>query len=263
MIYHDNFDVALPMLSPQMQTYKSMSDKYEVMDTEKLVRLLLGLKTKNGIAVFKLREVRTSKSKNGSRGAHFAKLRVNWSYEINGDIIYPEVIIQNSHDGSCPFKIEFGLFRQVCSNGLCVKMKDLNNLSIRHVGTPEQVVFDLVTKMADELPKVVNATQTMSTLYLPDSKIKQFAKRVASTRWKDVTDADVEELLKPTRPEDEALDFWTRLNVLQEKIVNGGLKLENTKRKARAITRGQVDLLINSNIWEIANEYIDYEMVEN
>jgi hypothetical protein len=262
MIQRENFN--LSVLSPLAQTWKTMSSKYIVMDTEKLVNTLLGL-TSSGEAVFTLREIRNNRSqKKGVRGVHTVKLRMNRSYDFGNDVVYPELIIQNSHDGSSPLRVDFGLYRQICTNGLCVKMTDYGEIKIRHMGTPEEAAFDIVKEMAKHLPKIVRKHHEMANTILTEEQAIEFAMKAAQARWdREFTREDAQTLLIAARPEDEGQSLWCYFNIVQEKIINGGLKFEGQKRQAKAIVRGQEDVRINAAIWQTAESYIDYEMVEN
>ena len=260
-------DFNLSVISPKVQTSKQMSDRYVVMDTEKLVNTLLGL-TSQGVPVFELREIRSNRSKKGSgRGAHTVKLRMRKSYEIGKDIVFPELIIINSHDGSCPLRIEIGLFRQVCTNGLCVKMKDLGEIKIRHMGTPEEAAFEIVKEMAARLPQVVRAHAALTERVLTEEESIQFAMKAAQARWnREFTEEDAKILLEVARPEDEGSNLWEVFNRVQEKVLGGKVKLSKMKRTAKPVVRGMEDVRVNQAIWEIATSFIEtaeYEEVLN
>jgi hypothetical protein len=45
----------------------------------------------------------------------------------------PEMILQNAHDGSRAYRIDAGLYRLVCRNGLTVADADFAHVSIRHM----------------------------------------------------------------------------------------------------------------------------------
>ena len=49
-----------------------------------------------------------------------------------------EMILQNAHDGSRAYRIDAGLYRLVCRNGLTVADADFAHVSIRHVDVPRR-----------------------------------------------------------------------------------------------------------------------------
>lgn len=257
-------DFNLAVISPKAQTSKTMSTKYVVMDTEKLVNTLLCL-TSQSVPVFELREIRSNRSKKGTgRGVHTVKLRMRKSYEIGNDIVFPELIIINSHDGSSPLRVEIGLYRQVCTNGLCVKMKDLGDIKIRHMGTPEEAAFEIVKEMAARLPQVIKAHAALTERVLTEDETIEFAMKAAQVRWnREFTPEDARILLEVARPEDAGMNMWEVFNRVQEKLANGGIKLTGMKRHAKAIIRGAEDVRVNGELFKIASEYCEFEMVEN
>jgi hypothetical protein len=241
-----------------------MSAKYVVMDTEKLVNYLLSL-TSKGEPVFELREIRNNRSKKGAgRGVHTVKLQMRVPYQIGKDIVYLELIIMNSHDGSSPLRVEIGIFRQVCTNGLCVKMKDLGEIIIRHMGTPQEAAFQIVKEMAAQLPQVINAHAALTKRILSEEETIEFAMKAAQVRWnREFTPEDAKILLEVARPEDAGMNMWEILNRVQEKVVNGGIKLTGMKRHAKAIIRGAEDVRVNGELFKIASEYCEFELMEN
>lgn len=52
------------------------------------------------------------------------------------DKIFPRIRMNNSYDGSVRYQFEFGFWRQVCGNGLCVLLDELENGSIKMRHTP-------------------------------------------------------------------------------------------------------------------------------
>jgi hypothetical protein len=68
---------------------------------------------------------------------------------------------------------------------------------------------------------------------------------------------NMEEILQPTRKEDEGNDLWSVYNVIQEKLVNGMVDYRNgnKQRKARRIKNFQQDIKINSELYELALNY--------
>ena len=52
----------------------------------------------------------------------------------DGDTVFPQVLLTNSHDGKNAFTFTAGLFRMVCANGLVVSTKEFENVKMRHMG---------------------------------------------------------------------------------------------------------------------------------
>lgn len=252
-------EMTLADLNPNLQTSKEMSKRYVWMDTQELVTNLLSLKSK-GEDVFELRSIQGKKSRKQNtegRGIHIVRLRTTRSFEMDGEILYPEIVIKNSYDGSCPLICELGIFRLVCTNGLVIKSKDLGGIKIRHTGTPWEAVHDIVKGLASNLPKMMSVQQQLAHTNLDQVQIVEFARKAAKIRWEKVAeDAEMEELFTAIRPEDEGQSMWKVFNVVQEKLLQGGVKLEGMRRTGRKVRNANEDLRINQELFELAMEYV-------
>lgn len=254
-------NLSLATISSNLQTSKTMSAKYVWLDTERLVNKLLSL-TSGGEPVFELREIKNTRSKKAGRGKHIVRLRTVKSLILNGDVLFPEIIIMNSYDGSCPLRVEMGVFRLVCTNGLVVKSKDLGEIKIRHIGTPEEAAFDIVKQFASNLPRYAAAQQRLADRVLNDDEIIDFAMKAAQIRWnRTFTADDAKILLQVARPEDDGNTAWVVMNRVQEKLMSGGYQLSGHKRKTKSVTQPAEDVRINSELFELANNYLTFEMV--
>lgn len=253
-------DLTLDQLRPELQTSKQMSKRYVWMDTAAIVENLLSLKSK-GEQVFELRSIQGKKSRKAQlagRGIHIARVKMCKSYEIDGETLFPELVIKNSYDGSCPLIVEMGVFRLVCTNGLTIKSKDLGGIKIRHMGTPWEAVFEIVKGMAAQLPKFVEVQQRLAQKELTNVEIRDFAKKASRIRWEKVSEeAEFEMLLATERPEDEGTNMWKVYNVVQEKLMLGGVKLEGMKRTGRKVSNASEDLRINQELFELALSYCE------
>lgn len=258
-----NANLNLATVSSTLQTSKKMSAKYVWLDTEKLVNYLLGL-TSKGEPVFELVDIKNSRGKTAGRGKHIVRLRAVHQYQVGGDWCQPELVIINSYDGSCPLRVEMGIFRLVCTNGMIVKSKDLGELKIRHMGTPEDAVRDIITQFAAKSTTFISAQQRLAETVLTDDQIIEFALKAAQTRWdKKFTEEDAKILLEVARPEDEGNTAWHVMNRIQEKIMAGGYKLTGQKRQAKAIKNASEYVRVNAELFQLASEYCEFEMVEN
>lgn len=56
----------------------------------------------------------------------------NHEFDVDGDGMIPTLVVENSIDRSKSFRSRFGLYRLVCSNGLVVPVKEVQNLRFVH-----------------------------------------------------------------------------------------------------------------------------------
>ena len=70
---------------------------------------------------------------------------------------------------------------------------------------------------------------------------------------------DVKDILKSTRVEDEGNSLWSTFNVLQEKLLKGGLvyKLPKGRQQTvRSLTNIDEQVRVNKGLWELAESYV-------
>jgi hypothetical protein len=136
------------------------------------------------------------------------------------------MILQNAHDGSRAYRIDAGLYRMVCRNGLTVADADFAHVSIRHVDVSADAFAKAAQSVAENTPRMLEAVAKWQSVQLPQVSRIEFARRAAALRW----DADQpvmkllspEKLLTPVRYGDAATELWTTFNVVQEHLIRGG-----------------------------------------
>jgi len=178
----------------------------------------------------------------------------------DGDDAYPELLLTNSHDGKNAFHLRVGLYRLVCSNGLVVADAEFNNVSIRHMGYTFEELQEQVTMMLNTLPNLVNKINTFRDTTLSDEQMLEFAHKAVALRWKDQDVAcDPIELIASQRNQDNDPNLWNVFNRIQEKLVNGGISYTkgNKTRKVRALKNFTADINFNSELWQLAEEYVN------
>ena len=250
----------ISLLNPEL-CQKTMSGRYVEMDSQKLVESILSL-TSKGEPVFELRSITMknlvpSKPERNYCGEHMIRIKTVIPYLLDGEELYPEILIKNSYDGSGKFSVDMGVYRLVCTNGLVIKSHDFTGFNVRHMGTPEEVAFDTVRAFAKNVPKMVEIHKALAEREMSDEEKIQFAMKAAQLRWKkEFTAEQAEQLLQAQRPEDEGNSLWKVYNVIQEKAINGGVKVDGMKRKFKGVTMAAEDLKVNSALFNLAMSYI-------
>jgi hypothetical protein len=179
----------------------------------------------------------------------------------NGDTVWPQILLTNSHDGKNAFTFTAGLFRLICENGMVISTQQFEKMKIRHMGYSFEELQVTIRSMVEKLPLTVEALNKFKSVELGQEQALEFAKKAITTRFSEEeiesVNIDFEELLRPTRKEDEGQDLWSVYNVVQEKIIHGmfnyssGVKV----RKARKIKNFEQDMKINEQLFEMAMEY--------
>ena len=188
--------------------------------------------------------------------------------EVGG--VRPEIILYNSHDGTGSVKLFAGCFRFICSNGIVAG----EGFSSRVYHSKALNGFEeMLRKTVDTLPTLMERIERLRGVHLTIDDAYNIAERSVATRWdfydnqtKGVyaTNTTVGNVLKITRNEDKGMDAFTVFNRIQEGVVRGNAFVkslnerhpEGTMRKARNISSIKEHVRINSELWNIADEYV-------
>lgn len=135
-----------------------------------------------------------------------------------GDV-RPELVLQNAHDGTRAYRIDAGLYRLVCRNGLVVADAHFAHVAIRHFdGTPEKFAA-AAQSVASSTPRVLDAVAHWQSVQLTEIERDEFVRRAIGLRWEPDDNATrlivPWKLLRPVRYGDSATDLWTTFNVVQ------------------------------------------------
>ena len=101
----------------------------------------------------------------------------------DGDTVYPQVLLTNSHDGKNAFTFTAGLFRMVCENGLVVSSQEFENMKIRHYGYDFETLQNTIKAMVEKLPLTVESMNKFKATELAQDQALDFAKRAVECRF--------------------------------------------------------------------------------
>jgi hypothetical protein len=179
----------------------------------------------------------------------------------DGDTVWPQILLTNSHDGKNAFQFQAGLFRLVCENGLVISTQDFEKVKMRHMGYTFEELQEQIRTMVERLPLTVESMNKMKQIRLNEEQMVEFATRALETRFNEKQinriNIDVNQLLEVDRNEDKGDDVWVVFNRIQEKLLNGDFNYitGNKVRKARKIKNFQQDARVNAELFDLALEY--------
>ena len=217
-----------------------------------------------GWGVVDVKEVKARKAKTRGVQKHMVVFR-NPDVVINGedgDTVFPQILLTNSHDGKNAFTFTAGLFRMICENGLVISTTQFEDVKMRHMGYTFEDLQVNIHDMVERLPLTVESMNKMKEVEMGEQAALEFAKKALGTRFDEKQmnriQIDLNELLKPTRKEDMGNDVWSVFNVVQEKIIEGDFEyISGTKvRKARKVKNFKQDQKINMELFDLALEYV-------
>jgi hypothetical protein len=243
------------------EPYTAMSDRYRFVPTIDVVNEMRA----NGFFPIKAQQSNTRIEGKGEFTKHLLRFRhtdyLNRAVGLSEEV--PEIVLVNSHDGSSAYKLNAGIFRLICTNGLIVSTSDFGNISVRHSGgtdLPKQVI-DASFEIIEDMPKVVNQIETWKQLTLPAPVQKAFAESAAEILDNDKLNPS--DLLRPRRYQenvkpDGSRDLWTTFNVVQENTLKGGVPLPRTPTGRRSSTKAirdiSKDVRLNRALWSLASK---------
>ena len=239
---------------------ESTSEKYSHIPTDRVINDMELL----GWGVVDVKEVKARKNQGFQK--HLVVFRNN-DISINGednDIVYPQVLLTNSHDGKNAFTFTAGMFRMICENGLVVCSEEFGDMKIRHMGYNFEELQTVIKKMVESLPLTVEAMNKMIDIELGQEQILALAKDLLEIRVKDSDSVlnlnSFNEVLSPQREQDKGDNLWRVFNRIQENIIEGNFTyctLKGKIRSARKIKNFQQDLSLNKEMFAKALEYIN------
>ena len=237
----------------------NVSEKYAHISTEKIIDDMALL----GWGVVDAKEVKARKKDTVGYQKHLVVFRNN-DIQItaeDGDNVFPQILLTNSHDGKNAFTFTAGLFRMVCENGLVVSSREFENMKIRHYGYSFEELQETIKSMVEKLPLTVESLNKFRAIELSQEQALDFAKKALEVRLGDLDNIqiDYQDLLTPTRSEDRGNDLWSVYNVIQEKVIHGmfNYKYGVKSRKARKIKNFKQDLIVNEKLYDLALEYVN------
>jgi hypothetical protein len=234
------------------------SEKYAHIPTDKIIDDMSAL----GWGVVDAKEVRARKGIGFQK--HLVVFRNN-DIQItseDGDNVFPQVLLTNSHDGKNAFTFTAGLFRMVCENGLVISSREFENMKIRHYGYSFEELQNTIKSIVEKLPLTVESLNKFRAIELGQEQMLDFAQKALATRFSDEEieniQIDFDDLLTPTRVQDKGNDLWSVYNVIQEKLTHGlfNYKFGTKTRKARKIKNFKQDMVLNEKLYDLALEYV-------
>ena len=231
-----------------------VSDKYTFISTS----TVLGDMNKLGWNPYQASQRKSRRSQDAMFTKHMIRLR-NSSVGKIGDSI-PEVVLTNSHDGRNAFTLHAGLFRMVCSNGLVLADTTFEQVKIKHQWYNFDEIRKIMDNMLEVVPKVVSQVTNLNNITLNDDQQIDFASKALLTRYPKGNEVlNLEDLLSPVRQSDRGNELWKIFNVIQEKLIKGGLVFNDKKekmQKLRPIINIDRRIDVNKKLWELTEAYV-------
>ena len=255
---------AIKNAAPSVFTTKpsdEVSKKYTHIPTERVIDDMESL----GWGVVEAKEVKARKKSTKGFQKHLVIFRNN-DIIINGkdgDDVWPQILVTNSHDGKNSFQFTAGLFRMICENGLVIADTEFEDVKMRHMGYTFEDLQVMIKEMVEKLPLTVESMNKMKGVELENEQVIQLAKDLLNIRVEGTENTPSEnsefEVITTQRKEDEGNGLWEVFNVVQENIINGNFHYRTKtgkERQARIIKNFKQDLDLNRKMFAKALELV-------
>jgi len=151
--------------------------------------------------------------------------------------IYPELILTNAHDGGSAYKLDAGLFRLICLNGLMVSEGNFSQINVRHTGSADGII-EASYEVVDQFPKMLESVEQFAKLRLEAPQQEAYAAAALQLRYDEgESPLTPQQIARPRRRDDADPSLWNTFNTVQENLINGGLRGRNTETRRHLTTR--------------------------
>lgn len=229
-----------------------VSDRYTFLPTTEIIEIL----QEEGWRVHSARQV-GSRKWSRAHAKHMIRMR-HENLDVKnfavGDSI-PEMLLVNSHNGLGGYRLQGGIFRLVCSNGMVISERDFGTIQIRHIGFNPDQVKDASRRLVMNASRISDTIKTWQDIKLTDRSRMDFFTDAARIRFSSPDEGIIKDVSTARRQADMGNDLWSTFNVAQENILRGGFVNNTTRRKVRSISNIQKDIDLNQKLWELASEY--------
>jgi len=182
-----------------------------------------------------------------------------------------DLVLFNSHDRGCAFKLIASVYRQICENGLMVA-SEFANFSHKHIGFKPDDFVHSAGEIASAAGIIAERVDEMKVIEMTPDERGVFAQAAHSLVYDEPEQAPIqpEQLLEERRYDDKGNDLWTSYNVIQENIVRGGLKgttrgsngrmRRTTTRPVKALDR---NIKLNQALWVLTEKMAELKQADS
>ena len=137
-----------------------------------------------------------------------------------------QLLATNSHDGSSSLKLNVGIYRAICANGL-VSGDSLLEQRVRHIGNIQEQLKESMIYMASNIDTIKAQVNAMKAYQLSFDESQKLIKNAVDYRLQNVSNllsVDLSTVDKLRRDKDQGQDLYTVFNRIQESILRGGVE---------------------------------------
>jgi len=137
-----------------------------------------------------------------------------------------QILALNSHDASQSLRLNVGVYRAVCANGL-ISGEDIFEERITHIGNFRLKLEEALKKIVHNLPLVKEQIVAMQNKEVSFSDAKSFMRKMVDLRLQGIEglrEVNLATVDQVRRGHDASNDLYTFYNRVQESIIRGGIQ---------------------------------------
>jgi hypothetical protein len=231
--------------------HDSRSSRYTYIPT---IDVLNGLR-KEGFQPFMAAQTRVRDDSKREHAKHMLRLRRSDAIGVSET---KEIVLLNSHDGTSSYQLIAGIFRFVCANGH-IFGDTMSDVRVHHKGDIINDVIEGAFEVMQGFSAIDESLEQMKTLTLKPAEKEIFARAALSLRYDEQTPAPITErdVLQPRRQADRESDLWRTFNVVQENMIQGGIRGRATTGKrttTRPVSGIDQNIKLNRALWLLADQ---------
>jgi hypothetical protein len=242
--------------------HESRSERYAYIPTWDVVQAM----QREGFVVREAKQGRSRVPGKADFTKHLIRMRhPGFAVERAVGDTYPELVLENAHDGTSRYKLMGGMFRLACLNGMVVADGTVASIAIGHTGKIADKVIDGSFTVLEQTKDATRVALDWRGVELKQAERLAFADSVRMLRFGEEEAATSpirsDQFLVPRREADRGSDLWRTFNVAQENAIRGGLSAmgRDANGKVRRSTTREIkgidqDLKLNRALFALAEK---------
>ena len=246
--------------------YNLVRETYGFINTGNIVNRF----ERQGWQLSSVKEVRPRMKEREGYQRHLLRFRNESFPRIDGlsndNASIPELIVENSHDGTGALKLYFGIFRIACLNGI-IAGSSLTSFRVIHSQNAIKNLDQAIDGMTSGIPILVERVGRFAGIEFDREQSLSLARKGCEVRlghMKGIQDMDLASALEPKRFADIGKDAFSVFNVLQERVIRGGIRYKQINEKngfverkfTRAVNSVSQSVKYNRELWNALEEVV-------
>jgi Domain of unknown function (DUF932) len=234
---------------------ETVSSKYAFIPTTQALAVLADY----GWFPTQANEAKTRKAEHKGFQRHAIRLiNEKMNLELMTSDVLPQLLLRNSHAGTSSFILTEALHVMMCSNGLVKASGIQDEIRVRHIGYTDGLMEAAVRQITTGIPETLEQTDRFKRLMLTEGEREAYAKAAIELRFDGEKYAvEPQQMLYTHRKAERDPNLWNTFNVVQEKVIRGGVRqrrADGSRIKSRRVQNIQEDIRLNKALWVLTEQ---------